>query len=844
MTSESNEHAWELSQIAEFSSRRDLYALFAETLRTVLGHAAKKLAPEAIIQARAKAIPSFAEKIERKRTELDDPVNELTDLCGGRVITLTQGEVRAMCDFIESHFDIDWENSVDVTERHRPSEFGYRSLHYIVSFRPGVFPTRDVPVEIPEALLPGADTGSRLPNARAEIQVRTLLEHAWAAISHDRLYKAGFAVPAVIEREFATTAALLESADRSFTGAIERLSDFRSSHGVYQSPEDLRQEIDLLSFVQTQSPDDLGLALRIAALASALGEWDEAAQVLEPHAACERPEPKVLTSLGVALCMQYASATVGDEYKRGRSLIEQAVALDPGDATALEALATTWDYVDDERARDLHRRAYEQDSDDPYALTAFLTSHIALERTLDVCAPMSPAIRAAIGRADEHVAVGINLPEALYAGGLLRLLVGEPYEALAAYARAVAVATSADSLTGALRMLDRLKNVGARIEGFEWVRRLLLLGLTARFPDAAHQAAVAELATPKMNALREPVAILSGGTSAESQTVVEAHRALVLEGFEGFVGTLLGGGTREGVSGLAGQVRAQSGPAVRLIGYLPRLISSDATVDPGSFDELRRSEGADFSPLEPLQNWVDILVSGVDPAAVKVIGINGGSIAAAEFRIALALGASVALIEGSGRATAQLMADPLWTGTAGMLSMPADPATLRAFLRPGEPIMAPDVRELVARRIHEVHSVERRRQITSDDPALAPWDALDETLKDSNRAQADDMAFKLAAIGCAIVPAGAPGDAITEFTPDEIETLAEIEHGRWNAERLLSGWRWGANKDVAARRSPYIVSWDRLADDVREWDRNAVRAIPGRLSEVGLAVQRTGLPDA
>lgn len=833
-------NAWAVEQIATYAARRDAYVIFADALRDVFGRAVRTLAPQALVQARPKSIPSFAEKIARRRDTLRDPVNELTDLCGARVITLTRGEVRAVCDFIERNFDIDWDNSVNITDRHGASEFGYRSLHYIVSFRPGVFPTRDVPVEIPDLLLPGSedDGKTHLQNARAEIQVRTLLEHAWAAINHDRVYKAGFVVPAAIEREFATTAAVLESADSAFAAAIDRLAGYRSRYGAYQPVGELEAEISLLKFVQTHSPDDIGIAKRIAALAAALGDWGAVITALEPHAACDDPDAELLRDLGVALCEKHGGKPDTDEYSRGRRLIENALSAAPDDATALEALARTWDGIDDEEARELYRQAYARRPDDPYLLSAFLQSHIASQCDADVCQAMAPAIRDAIDRCEEHAAVSVNMPDALFTAGLLYLLLGEPYEAMDALARGVSISTGRHYLVAARHAFGKIDCVRDSIEGWEWADRLLLLGLAARFPADEDIRQVEQRATAGAGRLAAPLAILAGGASANTRDAIDAHAGLLRDAFRDFEGTLISGGTQEGVGGLAGRLRSESETPLRLVGYLPRSIPLDATVDEMNYDELRRTRGEDFSPLEPTQYWIDIIASGIDPADVHLIGINGGRIATVEYQIALALGATVILVEGSGRAVSQLTSDRLWSRFKRLLPTPADSATLQSFLRPASHLLDDRTRELIAEHIHLGHSEERRSQLAVEDPALESWEHLDETLRQSNRGQADDIGAKLEMIGCDIVTADSPPREPFTFTEAEIELLAEREHGRWNAERLISGWRWAPTKSVPARLSPYIVTWECLPDDVKEWDRQAVRRIPQRLAEVGLEIRR------
>ena len=122
------QHEWLRKQIAAYAKERRRYEKYADVLLRILKAAARDLAPMAIVQARAKAIPSFAFKANKKRTEHPDPVKQFTDLCGARIITHTQAEAERICAFIKRHFIIDEANSQDVLERLRPSEFGYRSV--------------------------------------------------------------------------------------------------------------------------------------------------------------------------------------------------------------------------------------------------------------------------------------------------------------------------------------------------------------------------------------------------------------------------------------------------------------------------------------------------------------------------------------------------------------------------------------------------------------------------------------------------------------------------------------------------------------------------------------------
>jgi hypothetical protein len=78
---------------------------------------------------------------------------------------------------------------------------------------------------------------------------------------------------------------------------------------------------------------------------------------------------------------------------------------------------------------------------------------------------------------------------------------------------------------------------------------------------------------------------------------------------------------------------------------------------------------------------MDLIASGISPSQVKLIGLNGGEIAAYEYRLALMLGASVGVIESSGREASRLFKDPDWRNSKNLLNLSADGQELAAFIR-------------------------------------------------------------------------------------------------------------------------------------------------------------------
>ena len=88
------------------------YEAYAELLKSLLKRACEMHAPMAQVQSRAKMPASFAEKCIRKYPQYEEPVFELTDLCGARVITHSQIEADMICHFIRSQFTIDEDGKV------------------------------------------------------------------------------------------------------------------------------------------------------------------------------------------------------------------------------------------------------------------------------------------------------------------------------------------------------------------------------------------------------------------------------------------------------------------------------------------------------------------------------------------------------------------------------------------------------------------------------------------------------------------------------------------------------------------------------------------------------------
>ena len=152
------------------------------------------------------------------------------------------------------------------------------------------------------------------------------------------------------------------------------------------------------------------------------------------------------------------------------------------------------------------------------------------------------------------------------------------------------------------------------------------------------------------------------------------------------------------------------------------------------------------------------------------------------------------------------------------------------------------VTELLARAKHEeyVHSEELNGNTPAGNPSMRPWNQIERTLKSENRAFVSDIGRKLGLVDCAVVPSplADPTDGCFEFSSDQIEQLATVEHERWMESRRRRGYRYGrARRDQGSdKRHPLFVDFADLPAEEQEKDRSPVRHLPAMLARAGFEV--------
>ncbi len=197
------------------------------------------------VTGRAKSVASFAAKAARTvdtRPVFTDPLHEITDVIGIRVITYVHSDVQAVADLFEDQVVVHDDRDLG-QETASEGRFGYASRHLLV----GLDPVRE-----------GQDTYQLLRGRQAQVQIRTVLQHAWAEFEHDIRYKGTIPDEHVpdFDRRFTLAAGLLELADREFSTIRDRLREGMTGPAVEAGDDDPRiSPRELAAFLAGQYAD-------------------------------------------------------------------------------------------------------------------------------------------------------------------------------------------------------------------------------------------------------------------------------------------------------------------------------------------------------------------------------------------------------------------------------------------------------------------------------------------------------------------------------------------------------------------------------------------------------------
>ena len=206
--------------VEDYKALKHSYEAFSSDLSRLLEQLLKSNQIEfSQLESRTKDVDSLARKIQNKHYS---KLSIITDLCGLRVIVPYKSNVVDVDNLIQSEFQIlehqhHGENEV--------TEFGYRSLHIIA--------------KLDRSRLNSTEWGP-YNNFVFEIQIRTILEHSWALISHQLDYKTSGAAPPAFRRRLFQIAALLETSDELFEGYRKDIAALRLDYAISVSDDTWR----------------------------------------------------------------------------------------------------------------------------------------------------------------------------------------------------------------------------------------------------------------------------------------------------------------------------------------------------------------------------------------------------------------------------------------------------------------------------------------------------------------------------------------------------------------------------------------------------------------------------
>jgi ppGpp synthetase/RelA/SpoT-type nucleotidyltranferase len=200
------------------------------------------------VSGRTKSVASFAEKATRSRDGVrlyTDPLREIGDQLGVRVITYVRDDVAAVADLLDDQVVVADDRDLG-RETASEGRFGYASRHLQI---------------VLDAAREGLPAYAHLAGRNAQVQIRTVLQHAWAEFEHDIRYKG--TVPAEhthdFDRRFTLAAGLLELADQEFATIRDRLrAPARSGDHVPAAASDDDPRLDareLAAFLAGQYDD-------------------------------------------------------------------------------------------------------------------------------------------------------------------------------------------------------------------------------------------------------------------------------------------------------------------------------------------------------------------------------------------------------------------------------------------------------------------------------------------------------------------------------------------------------------------------------------------------------------
>lgn len=315
-----------------FKLEESLRKRFEEPLKAIIRD---KLCEQHLlsVDARTKTEHSFIAKVYRLDKSYSDPVSEVTDITGIRIVVEYKDEAEKVEAILRSHLNIDDINSRNTRNEAPESEFGYSAIHIVASITESIAEQYDC-----QAIL----------DRKFEIQIRTNLENAWATKSRELFYEK--AVPMEYKRELNRLAALLEIADESFLNLRNKVIPSAQNTSAPTTAQTKISASDVVDILKS----DKSLAEVVDALAfdglkvseSTRNDFAmEIANILFRQGATTKEEGEAILAANieniVAASKFYMQAANLQTFRKDSLLVATLAIIDNGNITP-EAYCNTW----------------------------------------------------------------------------------------------------------------------------------------------------------------------------------------------------------------------------------------------------------------------------------------------------------------------------------------------------------------------------------------------------------------------------------------------------------------------------------------------------------------------
>jgi ppGpp synthetase/RelA/SpoT-type nucleotidyltranferase len=229
-----------------YTASHDVFKAAAAELQGYIASSINDLPiPIHITIARPKPPASLRSKCRRKKYK--NPALQITDILAVRVITYFKDDVDGVSERLRNVLDVSETKSRDTRKELAENQFGYRSMHLVARLR-----------------RTEASARSALGRQWFEVQIRSILDHAWSEIEHEIIYKSGIRYPESVRRRFKALAASLEVLEDAFAALkTERNSLLKKYTAEYAANLGMDQRFDVArmqAFLQLKRPNGVSWA--------------------------------------------------------------------------------------------------------------------------------------------------------------------------------------------------------------------------------------------------------------------------------------------------------------------------------------------------------------------------------------------------------------------------------------------------------------------------------------------------------------------------------------------------------------------------------------------------------